>query len=123
MNNLTSMLKLSRGKESNPVDLLSKSKPSKKLKPKKEVKHSQKRGSPPSKEPGDQSCYRCLGNHDHKSCAFLKEKCHRCNKTGHIARACKSKKRETQAAHPPIHFVDSGDGDSPDYMRSLEARG
>ena len=69
------MLKLSRGgKEANPVDLLSKSKLSKKPKPKKEVKSPEKRGSPSSKEPGDRSCYRCLGNHDHKSCPFLKEK-------------------------------------------------
>ena len=76
------MLKLSRGagggggggKESKPVDLLSKSKHSKKPKPKKKVKPSGKRGCPSSKEPGDQSCYRCLGNHDHKSCPFLKEK-------------------------------------------------
>ena len=92
---------LQGGKEANPVDLLSKSKLSKKPKPKKEVKSPEKRGSPSSKEPGDRSCYRCLGNHDHKSCPFLKEKCHHCNKTGHIARACKAKKRETQAAPPP----------------------
>ena len=111
---------LQGGKEANPVDLLSKSKLSKKPKPKKEVKSTEKRGSPSSKEPGDRSCYRCLGNHDHKSCPFLKEKCHHCNKTGHIARACKAKKRETQAAHPPIHYADSDDGNSNDYLGSLE---
>ena len=94
---------LQGGKESNPVDLLSKSRPSKKPKPKKEAKPSDKKGFPPPKEPGDQSCYRCLGNHDHKSCPFKKEKCHHCDKTGHIERACKSKKRETQAARPPAN--------------------
>ena len=61
-----------------------------------------------------------MGNHDHKSCPFLKEKCHHCNKTGHIPRACKAKKRETQAAHPPIHYVDGDDGDSDDHLGSLE---
>ena len=114
---------LQGSKESNPVDLSSKSKHSKKPKPKKEVKPSGKRGSPSSKEPGDQSCNRCLGNHDHKRCPFLKEKCHHCNKTGHIARACKSKKRETQDAHFPVHYVDGVDGDngdSDDYLESLE---
>ena len=111
---------LQGGKEANPVDLLSKSKLSKKMKTKKELKTSEKRGSSSSKEPGDRSCYRCLGNHDHKSCPFLKEKCHHCNKTGHIARACKVKIRETQAGHPPIHYVDGNHGDSDDYLGSLE---
>ena len=100
--------------------MTAKSTPSKKPKPKKEAKLSGKEGSPSSKEPGGQSCYRCLGNHDHKSCPFKKEKCHHCDKTGHIIRACKSKKRETQAAQAPINYVDSDDGDSDDYLRSLE---
>ena len=111
---------LQGGKESNSVDLLSKSRPNKKPKPKKEAKHSAKKGSPFPKESGDQSCYRCLGNHDHKSCPYKKEKCHHCNKTGHIVRVCKSKKRETQAARPPVNYVDSDDGDSDDYLGSLE---
>ena len=75
---------------------------------------------PLTEEPVDRSCYRCLGNHDHKSCPFLKEKCHHCNKTGQISRACKAKKEETQAAHPPIHYVDGDDGDSDDHLGSLE---
>ena len=82
---------LQGGKESNPVDLLSKSRPSKKPKPKKEARPSEKKGSPSPKERGDQSCYRCLGTHDHKRCPFKKAKYHHCNKTGHIVRACKSK--------------------------------
>ena len=54
LSNLTRMLKVSRGgKDANPVDLLSKSKLSKKPKPKREVKPSEKRGFPSSKEPGD----------------------------------------------------------------------
>ena len=35
-----------------------------------ELSLQRKRGSLSPKEPGDQSCYRCLGNHDHKSCPF-----------------------------------------------------
>ena len=100
--------------------MLSKSRPSKKPKPKKQAKPSEKKGSPAPKEQGDQSCYRCLGNHDHKSCPFKKEKCHHCNKTGHIVRACKSNKRETQAARSPVNYVESDDGDSDDYLESLE---
>ena len=47
---------LQGGKESNPVDLLSKSRPHKKPKPKKEARPSEKKSSPCPKEPGDQSC-------------------------------------------------------------------
>ena len=105
---------LQGGKESKPVDLLSKSRPNKKPRPKKEARPSEKKGSPSPKEPGDQSCYCCLGSQ--------KGKCHHCNKTGHIVRACKSKKRETQAAQPPVNYVDSDGGDSDDYFGSLESK-
>ena len=111
---------LQGGKESNPVDLLSKSRPSKKPKAKKEAKPSEKKCFPSPKEPGDQSCYRCLGNHNHKSCPFKKDKCNLCDKTGHIERACKCKERETEAAQSPVNYVDSDDGDSDDYLGSLE---
>ena len=110
---------LQGGKKSNPVDLLSKSRPNKKPNPKKEARPSEKKSSLSSKEPGDQSCYRCFGKHDHKCCLYKREKCHHCNKTGHIVRACKYKKRETQTAQPPVNYVDSDDGDSDDYLGSL----
>ena len=89
---------LQAGKESNPVDLLSSQGQTRSLNLKRKLSLQPKTGSPSPKESGDQSCYRCLGNHDHKSCPYKKEKCHNCNKAGHIIRACKSKKRETQAA-------------------------
>lgn len=111
---------LQGNKASESIDLLAKSKPGKKLKFKREAKLSEKRGSFSPKRAGDQSCYRCLGIHDHKSCPFKKEKCHHCNKTGHIVRACKSKKKETQVSQPPVNYVDSDDGDSDDYLASLE---
>ena len=103
--------------------MLAKSRPNKKPKPKKESKPLEKKRSPSPKEPGDQSCYRCLGDHDHISCPFKKENCHHCKKIGHIVRACKSKKRETPAAQPPVNYVDSDDGDSDDYLGSLEVNG
>ena len=107
-------------KESIPVNLLSKSRSCKKPKPKKEAKPSKKKGFSSLKDKGAQSCYHCFGNYDHNSCPFKKEKCHHCSKTGQIVRACKSKKRETQAARPPINYVDSDDWDSDDYLGSLE---
>ena len=51
--------------ESDPVDLLSQSRPDKKPKPKREAKPPEKK-FPSHKKSSEQSCYRCLGNHDHK---------------------------------------------------------
>ena len=45
----------------NPVDLLSKSRPRKKPKPKGEAKPSEKKGSPSSKERGDQKTLPLFG--------------------------------------------------------------
>lgn len=36
----------------------------------------------------DQQCYRCAGKHNSHNCKFKTEVCFKCNKTGHIARAC-----------------------------------
>ena len=99
--------------------LLSQSRPDKKLKPRKEAKPPEKK-FPSHKESAEQSCYRCLGNHDCKSCPYKREKCYHCNKTGHLKRACKAKKRETQDTRPPVNYMDSDDGDSDDYLGSLE---
>ena len=41
-------------------------------------------------------CYRCLGGHSPNSCYFQKVQCHKCKKTGHIARACQSESRGQQ---------------------------
>ena len=61
--------------ESDPVDLLSQSRPDKKLKPRREAKPPEKK-FPSHKESAEQSCYRCLGNHDCKSCPYKREKCY-----------------------------------------------
>ena len=100
--------------ESDPVDLLSQSRPDKKLKPRREAKPPEKT-FPSHKETAEQSCYCCLGNHDYKSCPYKREKCYHCNKTGHLQRACKVKKRETQGTRPSVNYMDSDDRDSDDY--------
>ena len=105
--------------ESDPVDLLSQSRPDKKPKPKREAKPPEKK-FPSHKESSEQNCYRCLGNHDHKGCPFKREKCYHCNKTGHIKRACKAKERVAQGTRTPVNYMDSDDGDSDDYLASLE---
>ena len=105
--------------ESDPVDLLSQSRPDKKPKPKREAKPPEKKFSS-HKESSEQSCCRCLGNHDHKGCPFEREKCYHCNKTGHIKRACKAKERVAQGTRPPVNYMDSDDGDSDDYLASIE---
>lgn len=40
-------------------------------------------------------CYRCNGGHDPASCRFKQEKCHSCGKIGHIGRACRNAKKQT----------------------------
>lgn len=37
-------------------------------------------------------CYRCGDAHDAKTCRFKEAKCHKCQKLGHIAKVCRSKK-------------------------------
>ncbi|KAI4881013.1 hypothetical protein NFI96_011262 [Prochilodus magdalenae] len=40
-----------------------------------------------------QTCYRCGGSHAAHVCRSKNEKCHHCSKVGHIARACREKKK------------------------------
>ena len=44
------------------------------------------------------SCYRCGGRHLSSDCRFKEAVCHFCQKKGHIAKVCKSKKREQSSA-------------------------
>ena len=87
--------------ESDPVDLLSQSRPDKKLKPKREAKPPEKK-FPSHKESSEQSCYRCLGNHDHKGCPFKGEKCYHCNKTGHLKGPVKPRKGRHRVPDPQL---------------------
>ena len=43
-----------------------------------------------------QLCYRCGAGHNSRECRFRDSKCNNCNKTGHIAKVCKSAKRGYQ---------------------------
>ena len=43
-------------------------------------------------------CYRCGGKHAADKCRFRDSDCHHCGKKGHIAKACRSRKRER--THP-----------------------
>ena len=47
------------------------------------------------------SCYRCGGKHNQQTCRFKSETCHFCNKRGHIAKVCRSKKRQSPPGKPP----------------------
>ena len=40
------------------------------------------------------SCHRCGGKHLASSCRFRSEKCRACGKMGHIAKMCRTKKKE-----------------------------
>ena len=121
------MLKLSRGEESDPVDLfesdpvdlLSQPRSDKKVKPGREAKPPEKKFAS-HKQSAEQSCYRILSNHDCKSCLYKRERCYHCNKTGHLQRPCKAKKRETQGTRPPVNYMDSDDEGSNDYLGSVD---
>ena len=62
------------------------------------------------KKKGEQSCYRCNGNHDPKTCWFKDQKCHKCEKRGHAKKACKSESITYVAAKV------SYDSDGPEEM-------
>ena len=56
-------------------------------------------------------CYRCGGKHNQQTCRFKSETCHFCNKRGHIAKVCKSKKRQLPPSKP-THQVKQDPPDS-----------
>ena len=41
------------------------------------------------------NCYRCGGKHNQFTCCFKSEMCCFCNKRGHIAKVCKSRKAQS----------------------------
>ena len=49
------------------------------------------------------SCHRCLGNHLPPNCPYIKEKCHRCHRIGHLKRACRSADPVGHQANRPKH--------------------
>lgn len=96
------------GGEPNPVYKLKKAKPKPIERESKEPKPSQSK------------CYRCHGDHEHKSCPYKKEICHYCRKKGHISKACRKRER-AQGSHTPANHLDDQDSSSSDdFLGSLE---
>ena len=57
-----------------------------------------------SRMPLAESCSRCGGRHSAVTCKFKNADCFHCRKRGHIARACRNKKKEsTHSAKKPSH--------------------
>ncbi|CAB4018994.1 Transposon Tf2-9 poly, partial [Paramuricea clavata] len=68
-----------------------------------------KKGRDASPSPADPKCYRCHGDHQHKSCPFKNAICHHCKKSGHIRRACRKRSKETHSFKPPVNHIDDDD--------------
>ena len=67
-----------------------------------------KRSLPPHKQDQPRSttttqkpCYRCGGSHAPRACKFKTSKCFKCDKTGHIAKVCRSSSKQSHSTH---HF-------------------
>ena len=48
----------------------------------------------------DQTCYRCGNKHTSAKCRFKNATCNFCHKTGHIAKVCLSKAKQSAIEHP-----------------------
>ena len=79
-----------------------------------------KKGRDVFPSPADPKCYRCHGDHQHKSCPFKNAICHYCKNSGHIRRACRKRSKETHRFKPPVNHIDDDNSDSDDYLASLE---
>ena len=78
-----------------------------------------------SRVPEHYVCIRCTarGKHEASKCFALKLKCNKCNKIGHIARACKSKV-ETITEQPRTNFVNTKPTEESSFMyvKNLRSR-
>ncbi|XP_055725310.1 uncharacterized protein LOC129815465 [Salvelinus fontinalis] len=59
----------------------------------------------------NRDCYRCKGKHAAFDCKFKHEKCYACGIIGHIARACRNKKKATSCRKE--------DGQKTEYLQTL----
>ena len=73
-------------------------------------------------------CYRCGGKHLADKCRFKDSECHHCGKMGHIAKACRSKRRGSNTQQQPLpqtksshrtHHVDADPDDVAAYDEQL----
>ena len=54
-------------------------------------------GTKPGPTSGSKPCYRCGGvDHTHSACRFRDATCHKCQKKGHIAKVCRSGRKQKQ---------------------------
>ena len=102
---------LQGGVESNPVNMLTRSKQKGKARSKQDMTPAPKEPRVLEKSYG-KKCYRCKGDHEHKSCPFKKEQCHYCKKTGHIQRACRQKSKAPQGSRAPVNCMGDGSDES-----------
>lgn len=83
----------------------------------KAIKHTGK--SPTTSRQKPKKCYRCLGSHHAKDCRFRNFVCDKCNKKGHIARACT--KRQRKAVKSNHNLLESNsDSNSEDTTHSTD---
>lgn len=61
--------------------------------------HRQAKTTPKSRKHDSKTCGRCGGPHASQSCKFKDATCYKCNKTGHIAKACRSSGPKQQHRH------------------------
>ena len=71
----------------------------------------------------NQPCFRCGGAHPPAKCRFKQASCHKCNKKGHIARACRSSQAgmapQRHEETRPVHQVTQEDSSEVYTMYNL----
>lgn len=82
------------------------------------VRRSKTRRSRPTR------CYRCDGNHLADKCRYKDSECHHCGKTGHLEKACRSKKRglppqSRTKTSQNTHHVDTDTPDDTPYEEQM----
>ena len=99
----------------NPVNVLSRSKQRSRR-----ANSAQTKATPPEKHASkEQTCYRCTGQHDQKTCPFKKEKCHYCKKQGHLKKVCKKRLRETQRSQASVNNLFDDQENSGDELTDM----
>ncbi|XP_033733598.1 uncharacterized protein K02A2.6-like [Pecten maximus] len=89
-----------------------------KIRKEKVQQQTTKKPSFPNKHDKNKVCYRCKGTHHPNDCHFKDAICHKCNKKGHIKKACLSGKPWKKGA--PVHRVQDDSGSEPEMISSLE---
>ncbi|XP_064475741.1 uncharacterized protein K02A2.6-like [Ornithodoros turicata] len=72
-----------------------------------------KRSEPKTQKKVDNRCFRCKGKHKPTDCKFSNTVCSYCKKTGHIQKACFSKKKAQEKQHKS-HHMDNSEASSED---------